>query len=63
MLRNPVKNPLFTGEERVEMLTESTVAIGNVSVAMVDGLMVDFARQLGAMAVLRGISRDFELRA
>jgi pantetheine-phosphate adenylyltransferase len=55
VLRNPIKNPLFTVEERVEMLTESTAAIGNVSVATFDGLMVDFARQLGATAVLRGI--------
>jgi len=55
VLRNPVKNPLFTVEERVEMLAESTAAIGNVSVATFDGLMVDFARQLGATAVLRGI--------
>ncbi len=55
ILINPVKNPLFTVEERVEMLRESTVALGNVSVATFDGLMVDFARQLGATAVLRGI--------
>jgi pantetheine-phosphate adenylyltransferase len=55
VLLNPIKNPLFTVEERVEMLTESTAAIGNVSVATFDGLMVDFARQLGATAVLRGI--------
>src|SRR5262249_2471358 len=55
VLRNPIKNPLFTVEERVEMLTESTAAIGNVSVATFDGLMVDFARQIGATAVLRGI--------
>ena len=55
VLRNPIKNPLFTVEERVEMLTESTAALGNVSVATFDGLMVDFARQLGATAVLRGI--------
>jgi pantetheine-phosphate adenylyltransferase len=55
VLKNPIKNPLFTVEERVEMLTESTAAIGNVSVATFDGLMVDFARQLGATAVLRGI--------
>jgi pantetheine-phosphate adenylyltransferase len=40
ILKNPVKNPLFTVEERVETF---------------DGLMVDFARQLGATAVLRGI--------
>jgi pantetheine-phosphate adenylyltransferase len=55
ILRNPVKNPLFTVEERVEMLRESTSTIGNVSVATFDGLMVDFARRLGATAVLRGI--------
>ena len=55
ILTNPIKNPLFTVEERVEMLTEATQSMDNVSVATFDGLMVDFARQLGAMAVLRGI--------
>ncbi|MDE3162184.1 MAG: pantetheine-phosphate adenylyltransferase [Acidobacteriota bacterium] len=55
ILKNPVKNPLFTVEERVEMLRESTKALGNVSVATFDGLMVEFARHLGATAVLRGI--------
>jgi pantetheine-phosphate adenylyltransferase len=55
ILINPVKNPLFTVEERVEMLQESTRQFGNVSVATFDGLMVDFARKLGATAVLRGI--------
>lgn len=46
ILKNPVKNPLFTVEERVEMLRESTGALGNVSVATFDGLMVEFARNL-----------------
>jgi len=55
ILVNPVKNPLFTVEERVEMLKEVTVAIGNVSVATFDGLTVEFARRQGATAVLRGI--------
>lgn len=55
ILVNPVKNPLFTVEERVEMLKEATAGIGNVSVATFDGLMVDFARDQGASAVLRGI--------
>ena len=54
-LKNPVKNPLFTVEERVEMLSEATKSLENVSVATFDGLMVDFARQLDARAVLRGI--------
>jgi pantetheine-phosphate adenylyltransferase len=55
ILKNPVKNPLFTVEERVEMLIEATSALGNVSIATFDGLMVDFARQQQAKAVLRGI--------
>ncbi len=55
VLINPVKNPLFTPEERVEMLKEATAELDNVSVATFAGLMVDFARKSGAAAVLRGI--------
>jgi pantetheine-phosphate adenylyltransferase len=55
ILNNPVKNPLFTVAERLEMLEEVTRPIGNVSVATFDGLMVHFARQQEATAVLRGI--------
>ena len=55
ILSNPVKNPLFTLQERVTMLEESTRALGNVAVATFDGLMVNFARQQQATAVLRGI--------
>jgi len=55
VLINPVKNPLFTPEERVEMLTEATSPLQNVSVATFDGLTVDFARKKGAAAVLHGI--------
>jgi len=55
ILNNPAKDPLFLVEERVEMLKESTSALSNVSVATFDGLMVDFARQQGVSAVLRGI--------
>ena len=55
ILNNPGKDPLFTVAERVEMLEEATRALGNVSVATFNGLMVDFARQQGASAVLRGI--------
>jgi pantetheine-phosphate adenylyltransferase len=55
ILNNPGKDPLFTVEERAEMLRESTTGMSNVSVATFDGLMIDFARQQGATAVLRGI--------
>jgi pantetheine-phosphate adenylyltransferase len=55
ILMNPVKNPLFTVSERIEMLKEATKPLGNVSVEKFDGLMVEFARTVGATAVLRGI--------
>jgi len=55
VLCNSAKSPMFTLDERVEMLKEVTAGMENVSIATFDGLMVDFARQLGATAVLRGI--------
>jgi len=55
ILNNREKNPLFTVEERVEMLKEVTGTLANVSIATFEGLMVEFARKQGASAVLRGI--------
>jgi len=55
ILKNSTKDPLFTVEERVEMLKEVTAGIPNVTVSTFNGLMVEFARQQGATAVLRGI--------
>ena len=56
ILRNTEKGtPLFTVPEREEMIFEATRSFGNVSVTTFDGLLVDFCRQQGAKAVLRGI--------
>lgn len=56
VLRSSTKNEaLFTAEEREAMLREVTRPLPNVSVAIFDGLLVDFARSRGAQAVLRGI--------
>jgi|SRR6516225_262695 pantetheine-phosphate adenylyltransferase len=55
VLINLDKNPLFNVQERVEMLKEITADIPNVSVSTFHGLMVDFARQEGCSAVMRGI--------
>jgi pantetheine-phosphate adenylyltransferase len=55
VLENAAKNPLFTAQERLEMLVEGTRHLPNVEIATFDGLLVDFARQRGARAVLRGI--------
>ena len=52
ILVNPVKNPHFTVDERVEMLKEVTAGINNVSIATFNGLMVEFARRQGASAGL-----------
>jgi len=55
ILRNESKNPLFSVEERVEMISAATKDLKNVSVATFDGLLVDFAKQQNAKALLRGI--------
>ena len=55
VLRNSEKTPLFTVEERQEMLIECTAQWSNVRVESFEGLLVDYARSLGAQAVLRGI--------
>ena len=58
ILRNSDKGtPLFTVPERLEMIAQAVAGAGfeNVSVTTFDGLLVSFARQQGAKAVLRGI--------
>lgn len=56
ILRNSEKGaPLFSVPERLEMITEAVAHLPNVSVTTFNGLLVDFARQQGAKAVLRGI--------
>jgi len=55
ILNNSEKQPLFPVEERVEMIAEATREFGNVSVSTFDGLLVEFARQQKAQALLRGI--------
>jgi len=55
VLRNNEKQPLFTVAERVEMLRQCTSHLGNVEICDFSGLLVDFAEQVGAGVVLRGI--------
>ena len=55
ILGNPEKEPLFTLEERLEMLREMTRPWPNVSIDSFHGLLVEYAREKGAHAVLRGI--------
>jgi len=62
-LRNPQKaEPLFSLEEREEMLHESLEHLGNVRMVAVATLVVNVARDIGATAIIRGLRAvsDFE---
>ena len=64
VLNNASKHPVFSVEERVEMIQRMVEAEGmpNVVVTHFDGLMVDYARAIGADYVIRGLraTMDFE---
>ncbi len=55
---NPDKQELFTADERVEMITEIIADLPRVSVRTYEGLTFNFARDVGARVILRGI-RDY----
>jgi pantetheine-phosphate adenylyltransferase len=55
ILRNPEKAPMFSLDERRNMLEAMTENLRNVSVDTFDGLTVDYALKVNASAVLRGI--------
>lgn len=62
VLNNGKKNPLFSVEQRVEMLREVTKEYSNVKVTSFSGLLIDFANQEGANVIVRGLRAitDFE---
>lgn len=62
IFNNQSKTPLFSVEERIYLIEESTKNIPNVKVDVSDGLLVDYAREQKAHAVLRGLRAvsDFE---
>ena len=55
ILKNENKQPLFTVDERIGMLKQVLAPYANVEVETFDGLLVDFAAERGATAILRGI--------
>ncbi|RMG58425.1 MAG: pantetheine-phosphate adenylyltransferase [Deltaproteobacteria bacterium] len=59
---NPHKTPLFPVEKRVELLKEITSHLENVEVTSFTGLLVDYAKQVGARVIVRGLRAvsDFE---
>ncbi len=59
---NPRKTPMFTTEERVEMIRAALPERPGLEVASFEGLLVDYARARGAGVILRGLRAvaDFE---
>jgi pantetheine-phosphate adenylyltransferase len=62
ILHNPVKDFLFTVEERLEMLESSFKDYPDITVETFDGLLVDYAARRKSIAILRGMRAvsDFE---
>lgn len=59
---NAEKNPLFTPEERMDMLREACAGMKNVEISRFNGLLVNALPEFGACAVIRGLRAvsDFE---
>lgn len=62
VLKNNAKTPLFSLDERVNMLKKTTGHLPNVRVCSFDGLTVEFAHRENAAAIVRGLRAvtDFE---
>ncbi|GAQ26081.1 MULTISPECIES: pantetheine-phosphate adenylyltransferase [Tepidanaerobacter] len=62
VLSNPRKTPLFTVEERIEMIQESVKNMPNVEIDTFSGLLIDFARLKKADVIVKGLRAvsDFE---
>ena len=59
---NPQKHPLFTAEERVEMIKEEIESWENIRVESFDGLLIEYASKKKAQSIIRGLRAvsDFE---
>ena len=59
---NPGKNPLFTLEERMQLVQESTAHLAGIEVDSFDGLLVDFTESKNIHVIIRGLRAfsDFE---
>lgn len=62
ILRNSSKKPLFSAEERIELIKRVTGDIPNLEVESFDGLLVDYAKEKGADFIVKGLRAvsDFE---
>lgn len=62
VLNNSAKNPLFTVEERLNLIQEVTKDIPNLKVDQFSGLLIEYAKSVNANAIIRGLRAvsDFE---
>lgn len=62
VLNNSSKKPLFTVEERIDLISKVTKHIPNVKADSFQGLLVDYAKSVSANAIIRGLRAvsDFE---
>ncbi len=62
VLKNANKKPLFSLEERIQLILDATKHLPNVRVESSEGLLVDYAKQKRATVVIRGLRAvtDFE---
>ena len=62
VLHNSAKSPLFSVEERVNILKEATRGLDSVEIVSFSGLTIEFARECGAKVIIRGLRAitDFE---
>ena len=62
VLNNSAKKSLFSLDERVSMIEEMTRDYPNVTVASIEGLLVDYMEEIGATIIIRGLRAvtDFE---
>lgn len=62
VLNNAAKNPLFTVEERIQLLEEVTKDLPNVKIESFQGLLIDYAKSKNATSIVRGLRAvsDFE---
>ena len=60
--KNPGKHPSFSADERVEMIKAVTTNIDNIEIDTFDGLLADYVKQKGAVAIVKGLRAvsDFE---
>ena len=66
VLNNHAKHPLFTVEERKQMLEETVAEFKNVSIISFDGLLIDYMKQNNISVIVRGLRAitdfDYELQ-